>query len=88
MRKKTKKPGPQPVTPYSKETEELIKDTYLQLSEKDRRIYAAVEALKLPRGGKSYISRLLGCSRNTIRRGINERGYALGSYYRYILYLL
>jgi hypothetical protein len=72
MQKKIKKPGPQPFEPYSKEAEELIKDTYLQLSEKDRRIYAAVEALKLPRGGKSYISRLLGCSRNTIRRGIKE----------------
>lgn len=72
MQKKIKKPGPKPFTPYTKETEELIKDTYLQLSEKDRRIYAAIEALKLPRGGKSYISRLLGCSRNTIRRGINE----------------
>ena len=72
MQKKIKKRGPKPLLPYSKETEELIKETYIQLSEKDRRIYAAIETLKLPRGGKSYISNLLGCSRNTIKRGINE----------------
>lgn len=72
MQKKSKKPGPKPISPYSKDTEELIKDTYLQLSEKDRRIYAAIEALKLPRGGKSYIVGLLGCSKNTIKRGIDE----------------
>lgn len=72
MQKKRKKPGPKLLSPYTKEIENLIKNTYLQLSEKDRRTYAAIEALKLPRGGIAYLVRLLGCSRNTIKRGIEE----------------
>jgi Rhodopirellula transposase DDE domain len=70
--KKSAKPGPKPLTPYPGEIEKLIKDTYLRLSEKERRTYAAIEALKLPRGGKAYISQLLGCSRRTVLRGIKE----------------
>ena len=35
-------------------------------------LYAGVEALKFPYGGISYIAQLFSCSRNTIRRGINE----------------
>ena len=42
------------------------------LSEKERRTYAAIEALKLPRGGKAYIIDLLGCSKKTLLRGIDE----------------
>ena len=72
MRKKRKKPGPKLLSPYTPEIENLIKSTYSQLSEKDRRTYAAIEALKLPRGGIAYIARLVGCSRNTIIRGIND----------------
>ena len=72
MRKKRKKPGPKLLSPYTQKIENLIKSTYSQLSEKDRRTYAAIEALKLPRGGIAYIARLVGCSRNTIIRGINE----------------
>ena len=72
MQKKRKKPGPKLLSPYTEQIENLIKDTYLQLSEKDRRAYAAVEALKLPRGGIAYLISLLGCSRNTIKRGIEE----------------
>lgn len=70
--KKNSKPGPKPLSPYPAEVEKFIKDTYSKLSEKDRRRYAAIEALKLPRGGKSYIAELLGCSRNTLHRGIDE----------------
>jgi Rhodopirellula transposase DDE domain len=66
------KPGPQPLSPYPAEIEQLIKDTYSKLSEKERRTYAAIEALKLPRGGKEYIVKLLGCSKNTLLRGIDE----------------
>ncbi len=65
-------PGPKPLSPYSAEIEKFIKETYLKLSEKDRRAYAAIEALKLPRSGKAYIVGLLGCSKNTILRGISE----------------
>jgi len=72
IQKKSKKAGPKLLSPYTQEIENLIRNTYLQLSEKDRRKYAAIEALKLPRGGKAYLVRLLGCSRNTIIRGIDE----------------
>ena len=72
MQKKRKKTGPKLLSPYTQQIENLIKNTYLQLSEKDRRRYAAIEALKLPRGGIAYIARLVGCSRNTIKRGIGE----------------
>jgi transposase len=36
--------------------------------------YAAIEALKLSHGGISYIAKLFGCSRDTIRAGIKELG--------------
>ncbi len=45
---------------------------YATLTEKDRRRYAAIEALKLGRGGQSYIARVLGCSEKTISRGIAD----------------
>jgi hypothetical protein len=72
MQKTKKKPGPKFLSPYSSDMEIFIQETYSQLSELEKRTYAAVEALKLPRGGISYISKLLGCSRNTINRGIKE----------------
>jgi len=72
MQKKRKKTGPKLLSPYTQEIENSIKNIYLQLSEKDRRKYAAIEALKLPRGGIAYLVRLLDCNRNTIMRGINE----------------
>ena len=49
-----------------------MKEVYRNLSEKDKRLYAAVEALKLPHGGIRYISELLECDRKTIQRGIKE----------------
>jgi hypothetical protein len=70
IQKKKEKPGPKLFSPYSSDMEILIQETYSQLSELEKRTYAAVEALKLPRGGISYIAKLLGCSRNTISRGI------------------
>lgn len=45
-----------------------------RLSEKDKRLYAGVEALKFSYGGISYIAQLFACSRNTILRGIIELG--------------
>lgn len=62
--------------PYPKEIEEHMQGLYSRLSEKSRRLYAGVEALKLPHGGVSYIARLFGCSRDTVRRGIKELGEA------------
>ena len=61
-------------TPYPKEIEEQMQELYSRLPEKSRRLYAGVEALKLPRGGVSYIAHLFGCSRDTIVRGIKELG--------------
>ena len=62
------------LSPYNEQVEEQMRTVYDRLSEKDRRLYAAVEALKLPYGGISYMARVLGCSRDTIRRGIQELG--------------
>lgn len=45
---------------------------YQSLSEKDRRRYAAIEALKLDYGGISYIVALMGCHAHTVRRGMEE----------------
>ena len=52
--------------------EQSMKDYYETLSEKDRRRYAGVEALKLGRGGITYIAELLGLRRKTVRKGQQE----------------
>lgn len=57
---------------YDEKIEEEIKTFYESLTEKDKRRYAAVEALKLGRGGQVYIEEVLGCDRNTIAKGIRE----------------
>ena len=58
--------------PYRSEIEQAMKKYYATLSEKDQRRYAAVEALKLGLGGKSYIARILGCSEKTVHNGLEE----------------
>ena len=45
---------------------------YNSLSEKDRRRYAGLEALKFGHGGGSYIARVLGSSRRTVSKGARE----------------
>ncbi|MDD5265629.1 MAG: hypothetical protein PHO08_00690 [Methylococcales bacterium] len=60
------------IKPYSKDIETLMQELYGRLSEKDRRIYAGVEALKFTCGGISYIAGLFGCSEDTVSMGINE----------------
>ena len=57
---------------YPPEIESQMTRFYLSLSEKDRRRYAAIEAMKLGHGGQSYICKLLGCNPRTINRGIEE----------------
>ena len=64
------KPGPKPLLPYTQKVEQKMMETYSRLSEKERRIYAAVEAQKLPHGGVTYISNLFNCSRTTIYIGM------------------
>jgi hypothetical protein len=60
------------MTGYSSEVERQMECFYHSLSEKDRRRYAAVEAVKLGHGGKKYICSLLGCHFDTLVKGINE----------------
>ncbi len=60
------KSGPKLLSSYSAEIEKHIKDTYSNLSEKDRRRYAAIEAQKLGYGGISYISLLFVCDEKTM----------------------
>ena len=45
--------------PYNSHIEQLLQRYYQSLSEKDRRRYAAIEALKLGYGGISYMVHLL-----------------------------
>ena len=54
---------------YKAVVEQQMVKLYDALSEKDRRRYAAVEALKLGHGGVQYIADLFGCDPDTIRRG-------------------
>ena len=58
--------------PYKAIVEQGMKDYYETLSEKDKRRYAGVEALKLGRGGVAYIAKLLGTNRKTVRKGKKE----------------
>jgi hypothetical protein len=57
---------------YAPEIEEKMRGVFETLGEKERRRYAAIEAIKLPHGGIVYLAELFGCSRNTIDRGIEE----------------
>lgn len=55
---------------YDKEIIEQMQQYFSQLSEKDQRHYAALEAQKLGFGGKTYIAEILSISRPRIDRGI------------------
>lgn len=57
---------------YPAAIESQMRRYYQSLSEKDRRRYAAIEALKLGHGGRSYIHRVLGCNRGSLQLGIAE----------------
>lgn len=59
-------------TQYDEPVERAMQHFYASLAERDRRHYAAIEALKLGHGGIGYIADLLGCSERTIRRGTGE----------------
>jgi hypothetical protein len=50
----------------------LMQLHYSRLPEKDRRHNAAMEALRLGRGGTTYISKVLEVDRNTIIQGKKE----------------
>lgn len=57
---------------YSKKAEMLIQVHYGRLPEKEKRLYAAVEAEKLGYGGQTYLKNLLGVDYKTIRQGKKE----------------
>jgi hypothetical protein len=54
------------------EVAQNMRDFFATLSEKDRRRFAAIEARRLGYGGIQDIAAVLGCSRRTIARGIEE----------------
>lgn len=60
--------------PYPPKVEQQMQRFYSSLSEKDRRRYAAVEALKLGWGGLSYIAQLLNCDDEAMQLGKRELG--------------
>jgi len=57
---------------YPTEIEEKMQLHFSLLNEKDRRHYAAVEALRLGYGGKKYIGKLFKIGQARIRNGIAE----------------
>jgi hypothetical protein len=58
--------------PYKTTIELEMRKFYNTLSEKDKRRYAAIEAMKLDHGGIAYISQLLDCDPKTITQGIKD----------------
>lgn len=55
--------------------EKRMRDFAATLSEKDRRRFAAFEAKQRGYGGIEYVAGVIGCSRRTIERGIEELDY-------------
>jgi len=57
---------------YNPEIERLSCQYYQSLSEKDRRRFAALEAITLGHGGTRYIAKVLGCDPQTVKDGMRE----------------
>ena len=57
---------------YPQEIEQRMRQFFESLSEKDRRRYAGIEALKYGHGGRNYIAHVLGCSRRTVSKGAQD----------------
>jgi transposase len=66
------KPGGDRMQACDFEMEATMKRFYDNLNERDRRRYAGIEALRLGRGGRNYIAKVLDCSRRTVSRGAKE----------------
>jgi hypothetical protein len=60
------------ITKYPWPVEEAMRLTFSTLNERQRRLFAASESVKLGHGGIVYIAQLLDCHRRTIERGLNE----------------
>ncbi len=67
------------ITEYSRPVEEAMRYTFSTLNERQRRLFAASEALKLGYGGIAYIAQLLDCHRRTIERGLRGPGSKRGN---------
>lgn len=57
---------------YEPQVEERMRSFWETLSEKDRRRFSALEAIRLGHGGIEYVAEVLGCSTRTIERGAEE----------------
>ena len=57
---------------YPPEVEERMRRFYHSLNEKERRLFAGLEALRIGHDGRNYIAEVLGCSRNTVSKGARE----------------
>ena len=57
---------------YRPDIEQLLRQYYQSLSEKDRRRLAALEAIKLGHGGIRYIAQVLACDPQTVQDGMRE----------------
>jgi hypothetical protein len=60
------------LTFYPTAVEQAMLVTYASLNERQRRLYAANEALKLGHGGIAYVARLFDCHRKTVQRGLAD----------------
>jgi hypothetical protein len=60
------------LTPYPAPVEQAMQLTFSSLNERQRRLFAATEALKLGHGGIGYIAQLFDCHRKTVQRGLAE----------------
>lgn len=60
------------LTRFDEQTEQRMRNVYQTLSEKDKRRFAAIQAVQFGHGGITYIATVLGCSIRTISRGIEE----------------
>jgi len=58
--------------PYPPAIEQAMLITYASLNERQRRLFAAAEVVKLGHGGIVYIARLFDCHRKTIQRGLAD----------------
>ena len=57
---------------YLPEVEVAMRRFFEALPERQRRHYAAIEAVKLGHGALRYLARVLDCDEKTIRRGKQE----------------
>lgn len=64
------------VNKYPLPVEQAMRYTFSAMNERQRRLYAAAEALKHGRGGIAYIAQLFDCHRRTIERGLKELRHA------------